>query len=70
MALQNRLSKIAPILSKIAPLYGRPKTGDGSEPLIPMVITPTRGDNLKDVVVRIFPEDGTDPTEIPLMCVV
>ena len=42
----------------------RPKTGDGSEPLIPMVITPTRGDNLKDVVVRIFPADGTDPTEI------
>ena len=42
----------------------RPAPGVGSEPLVPMVITPTTGDNLKEVVVRIFPEDGSEPTEI------
>ncbi len=42
----------------------RPAPGAGSEPLIPMTITPTTGENLKEVVVRIFPEDGSDPTEI------
>ena len=42
----------------------RPAPGDGSEPLIPMAITPTTGGNLKDVVVRIFPADGSEPTEI------
>ena len=36
----------------------------GSDRLIPMSITPTKGSNIKQTTVRIFPEDGSDPTEI------
>ncbi len=42
----------------------RPAPGDGSKPLIPTAITPASGENLKEVVLILFPADGTDPTEI------
>ena len=46
----------------------KPRDEPGSDPLIPMDISPTRGSNIKQTTVRIFPEDGSQPTEIVVSC--
>ena len=43
----------------------KPGTEEGAEPLTPMVIKPTTGTNIKEIVVKIFPKDAAiDPTEV------
>ena len=40
-------------------------TGEGSPPLTPMLVTPTVGTNIKEIVVKIFPKDTTiNPKEV------
>lgn len=41
-----------------------PRDEPDSDPLIPMKMTATRGTNIRQTTVRIFPEDGSQPTEI------
>ena len=42
----------------------KPKDGPNNDPLNPMSITGPTGDNVDEVVVTVYPEDGSDPTEI------
>ncbi len=42
----------------------KPKDGPDSDPLNPMSVTGPTGDNVEEVVVTVYPEDGSDPTVI------
>ena len=41
-----------------------PRDEPESDQLRPMRITPTRGTNIQQTIVRIFPEDGSEATEV------